>query len=360
VKAAVCYAFKRPLVVEDIDIDKPGKGELKVRYAATAICHSDIHLINGDFFQDLPLVAGHESAGYVAEVGQEVTAVKAGDRVIVSTIASCGKCQACKRGLPHMCELREKSDVKGHLRTKKGQSLMTMAKIGGFAEESIVLESQVVKVPEDLPFDRAALLACGVITGVGAVINFARVQPLNSVVVIGAGGVGLNIIQGAALAGAYPIIAVDTLANKLQASKIFGATHTVNAREEDVVKVVKEITGGWGADYAFTTVATDAVIRQSVALVGKRGKAVIVGVPEARGTFTFSPLEFLDEEKTLTACFMGSTNLSIDVPRLVALYQSGRLKLDELITGRYPLAKINEAIAAVVGGKALRNVIEFR
>jgi len=358
-KAAVCYAFKKPLVVEEIEIDNPGMGELKVRFAATAICHSDIHLINGDFFPDLPLVAGHESAGYVAEVGAGVTTVKPGDSVVVSTVASCGKCQPCKRGLPHMCELREKANVKGHLRTKKGQSLMTMGMVGGFAEQSIVLESQVVKVPRDFPLDRAALLACGVITGFGAVVNRARVRPLSSVVVIGTGGVGLNAIQGAVASGAYPVIAVDTLENKLEAAKNFGATHTINAKKEDVVKAVKELTGGWGADYSFTTVGTDAAIRQSVTLLGKRGQAVIIGVPEAKGTFTFSPFEFLDDEKTLTACFMGSTNLSIDIPRLVALYQSGRLKLDELITARYPLTQINEAIAAVVNGKALRNVIVF-
>jgi S-(hydroxymethyl)glutathione dehydrogenase/alcohol dehydrogenase len=358
-KAAVCYEFRKPLVIEEIEIDNPGKGELKVRFAATAICHSDIHLINGDFFPDLPWVAGHESAGYVEEVGEGVTTVKPGDSVIVSTVASCGKCQPCKRGLYHMCELREKSDVKGHLRNKKGQSLMTMAMIGGFAERSIVMESQVVKVPRDFPLDRAALLSCGVITGFGAVVNRARVQPLSSVVVIGTGGVGLNAIQGAVACGAYPIIAVDTLDNKLEAAKILGATHTINAKKKDVIEAVKKLTGGWGADYSFTTVATDAAIRQSVTLLGKRGKAVIIGVPEAKATFTFSAFEFLDNEKTLTACYMGSTNLSIDIPRLISLYQAGRLKLDELITARYPLTQINEAIAAVVNGKALRNVIMF-
>jgi S-(hydroxymethyl)glutathione dehydrogenase/alcohol dehydrogenase len=356
-KAAICYEFKKPLVIEEIEVDSPGRGEVKVRFAATAICHSDIHLINGDLSEDLPVVAGHESAGYVVKVGEGVTSVKPGDTVVVSTLTSCGKCRPCTLGLYHMCELRDKS--KGHLRNKRGQTLGTMSMVGGFAEQSIVLESQVTKVPPDFPLDRAALLACGAITGFGAVVNRAKVQPLSSVGVIGTGGVGLNAIQGAVVSGAYPIIAVDILDNKLAAAKIFGATHTINAQKEDVIKAVKDLTDGWGANYVFTTVATDTAIRQSVAMLGNRGTAVIIGVPSAGATFTFSAFEFLDSEKTLTACFMGSANMSIDIPRLVSLYQAGRFKLDELITARYPLAQINEAISALVNGKALRNVIVF-
>jgi S-(hydroxymethyl)glutathione dehydrogenase/alcohol dehydrogenase len=358
-KAAICYEFGKPLVIEEIDIDSPQKGELKVRYAATAICHSDIHFIGGDFIQELPIVAGHESAGYVEDVGEGVTSVKSGDSVIVSTVASCGKCKPCRLGLTHMCELRRTTSYKGRLRNKKRQSLVTMGMVGGFAEQSIVLESQVTKVPKDFPIDRAALLSCGVITGFGAVVNRAKVQPMSSVVVIGTGGVGLNVIQGAVVSGAYPIIAVDTLDNKLAASKIFGATHVINANKEDVVKTVKELTEGWGADYVFTTVSTEAAIHQSVSMLGKRGVAVILGVPSGGAIFSFSPFEFLDDEKTLTACFMGSTNMSIDIPRLVSLYRTGHLKLDELITARYPLSQINEAISSFVSGKALRNVIIF-
>jgi S-(hydroxymethyl)glutathione dehydrogenase/alcohol dehydrogenase len=358
-KAAICYEFNKPLSVEEIDIDTPGRGEIKVRLAATAICHSDIHMISGDFASDLPIVAGHESAGYVDEIGEGVTSVKPGDSVVISTVAWCGKCQACRLGLFHMCDLRYTLNNKGHLRNMHGQSLITMSMVGGFAEQSIVLESQLTRVPEDFPLDRAALLACGVITGFGAVVNRARVKPLSSVVVIGTGGVGLNAVQGAVLSGAKPVIAVDTLDNKLAIAKTFGATYAINAKKEDVTKTVKDLTEGWGANYVFTTVATDAVIRQSVAMLGKRGTAVIIGVPAAGATFTFSPFEFLDDEKTLTACFMGSTNMNIDVPRLISLYKTGHLKLDELITGRYPLNQINEAITNFIDGKALRNVIVF-
>lgn len=358
-KAAVCNEFKKPLVVEDVDIDSPGKGEVKIRMAATAICHSDIHLLNGDFVQELPIVAGHESAGYVEELGEGVTSFNPGDRVAVTTVFSCGTCKPCIKGFSHMCDHRMDLNVKGHLRNNKGEGIFTMAMVGGFAEYTIINESQIVKLPEDFPLDRAALLSCGVITGFGAVFNRAQVKPLSSVVVIGTGGVGLNSIQGAAISGAYPVIAVDVLDNKLEAAKIFGATHTINAKSDDPVEVVREMTGGWGAEYVFTTVSSDAVIRQSVAMLGKRGTAVIIGVPESGGTFSFSPFEFLDDEKTLTACFMGSACLNIDIPRLVSLYQAGRLKLDELITSRYPLDKINEAIASLVNGEALRNVIVY-
>lgn len=359
-KAAICYEFKKPLSVEEIDMDSPGRGEIKIRMAATAICHSDIHMISGDFAPDLPIVAGHESAGYVDEIGEGVTSVKSGDSVVVSTVAYCGKCQPCRMGLFHMCEHKRTLTNKGHLWNKHGKSLVTMSMVGGFSEQSIVLESQVTKVPQDFPLDRAALLACGVITGFGAVVNRAKVQPFSSVVVIGTGGVGLNIIQGAVLSGANPVIAVDTLDNKLAAAKTFGATHIINAKKEEVLQKVKDLTEGWGAEYVFTTVATDAAIRQSVAMLGKRGTAVIIGVPTVGATFTFSPFEFLDDEKTLTACYMGSTNMSIDIPRMISLYKAGRLKLDELITARYPLAQINEAISTFVSGKALRNVIMFK
>jgi Zn-dependent alcohol dehydrogenase len=358
-KAAICYEFKKPLVVEEIEIDSPGKGEVKVRYVATAICHSDLHNISGDFSPDLPVLAGHESAGYVEEVGEGVTSVKPGDHVIVSTVAYCGHCRCCSLGLFNMCQIQRNVELKPHLWTKAGKSLATMSMVGGFAEQSIVRESQVTRVPQDFPLDRAALLACGVITGFGAVVNRAKIPALSSVVVIGTGGVGLNAVQGASVSGAYPIIAVDTLDNKLEAARIFGATHTVNAKQEDAVAAVRKMTDGWGVDYAFTTVATNAAIRQSVAMLAKRGTAVIIGVPSAGATFTFSPFEFLDDEKVLTACYMGSVNMNIDIPKLIALYKAGRLKLDELISGRYPLERINEAIESLNKGEALRNVIVF-
>jgi S-(hydroxymethyl)glutathione dehydrogenase / alcohol dehydrogenase len=358
-KAAICYEFKKPLVIEEVDLDSPGRGEVKIKMAATAICHSDLHVLWGDFPMPLPIVAGHESAGYVEQIGEGVTSVQPGDSVVVSTVTFCGKCRPCLLGYTHMCELRRKTNVLGHLKNKKGQSLLTMDMVAGFAEKTIVMESQVTKVPADFPLDRAALLSCGVITGFGAVVNRAKVQPLSSVAVIGTGGVGLNVIQGAVISGAIPIIAIDTMDNKLKAARKFGATHVVNAKKEDPIKAVKDITGGWGVDYVFTTVASEAAIRQSVTMLGKRGMAVIIGVPSGGATFTFSPFEFLDDEKVLTASFMGSTNTKLDIPKLVALYQAGRFKLDELITARYTLDQINQAVEGLASGKDLRNVIIY-
>lgn len=358
-KAAVCYEFGKPLVIEDIIMEPPKQGEVKVRLAATAICHSDVHDIRGDFGGDLPFVGGHESAGYVEEVGENVKSVKPGDAVIVSLLTSCKKCYYCLTGLPHLCEAKWVFDWDKVLRNKKGQRLIQKARVGGFAEYAIVDESQLVKVPNNMPLDRAALLACGVITGFGAVVFRAQVKPLSSVVVIGTGGVGLNSVQGAAFSGANPLIAVDISDAKLKVARDFGATHTINSTQEDPVNAVKQLTSERGADFVFVTVGNATAIRQGFSMSAPRGTTVIVGIPPFKETASFTPPEFCRWEKTVTGSFMGSTRLSVDVPRLVSLYQTGRLKLDELITGRYPLEQINEAIQALEKGEALRNVIVF-
>jgi NDMA-dependent alcohol dehydrogenase len=359
-KAAVCYEFGKPLVVEDIIIDPPKEGEVKVKMAATAICHSDIHGIRGELGGEPPFVAGHESAGYVTEVGKGVTSVKPGDPVVVSLLASCGKCYYCRRGRSHMCNAAWPLDKETRLHNKKGQNLGQSLKTGTFAEYVVVHESQVVKIPGDMPLDRAALLACGVITGFGAVVNRAKVEPMSSCVIIGAGGVGLNSVQGAAISGAYPVIAVDVIDEKLKAAKKFGATHTVNAKKGDPVKAVQDLTGGAGADYVFVTVGNVKAIEQGVAMSGPRGMTVIVGLPKFTDMLSLSPFVFIRDERVMTGSFMGTTQLQTDIPRLVGLYKAGVLKLDELITARYPLEKINEAIEAVERGEALRNVIIFK
>ncbi len=232
-----------------------------------------------------------------------------------------------------------------------------MAKTATFAEYAIVDQSQAVPVPEDLPIDRAALLACGVITGFGAVVNRARVEALSSVVVVGTGGVGLNSVQGAALSGAYPVIAVDISDSKLEAALAFGATHTVRADDDDAVQSVRQLTSDRGADYVFVTVGSTAAIQQGYSMSGARGMTVVVGLAPRGETVTLPPL--LPGERVFTSSTMGTTRLSVDVPKLVALYQAGRLKLDELITGRYSLEQINEAMESVEKGEALRNVIMF-
>jgi NDMA-dependent alcohol dehydrogenase len=359
-KAAVCYEFNKPLVIEDVELREPVQGEVKIRLVATAICHSDIHDWKGEMPGEVPFIAGHESAGYVDKVGPGVTAVKPGDPVVISLLASCGKCYYCITGLPHLCEHRVDPPKEPRVKNKKGQPIEVKVNIGGFAEYVVVDESQVVKVPGDMPLDRAALLACGVTTGFGGVVNRARVRPFQSVVVMGIGGVGINAIQGAAYTGAYPVIAVDVLNSRMKMAVDFGATHTVNASDAKAAEKILELTSGRGAEFVFVTVGSIAAIKQGMSFTAPRGTVVLIGLPNYRDQLCFSPLDIIPTEKNLIGGFMGATNLKIDIPNLIALYRSGRLKLDELITGRFPLERINEAMALTEKGEGLRNVIMFK
>ncbi len=359
-KAAVCYEFNKPLVIEDVTLREPLKGEVKILVASTAICHSDIHDMKNEMPGGLPFIGGHEVAGYVEKVGEGVTYVKAGDPVVVSLLASCGKCYYCVTGLPHLCLHRFDPPKEPRVRNKKGQPIDLKGNIGGFAEYVVVDESQIVKVPKDMPLDSAALIACGVITGFGGVVNRAKVRPFQSVVVMGAGGVGINAIQGAAYVGAFPIIAVDVLENKLKMAMEFGATHMVNAKNEKAADEIRDLTDGRGADFVFVTVGNVAAIKQGISFTGLRGTTVMIGLPNFRDQLSLTPLEMIPTEKNLIGGFMGATNVKIDIPNLITLYQSGKLKLDELITGRYPLEKINEAMALTEKGEGFRNVIMFK
>jgi Zn-dependent alcohol dehydrogenase len=356
----VCREFGKPLVIEDLELRAPHPDEVLVKVAATAICHSDLHDINGDFGGGLPFVGGHETAGRVAGVGSAVTSLSAGDPVVVSLLERCGRCHYCLTGRPYFCETKVTYDVKGTLTTASGAEVIQKARVGGFAEYVLVHESQLVKIDDNIPMDVASLLACGVTTGFGAVVNRAKVPPLSSVVVIGAGGVGLNSIQGAVTCGANPIIAVDVVGSKLQGAVAFGATHGIGASQTDAVAAVKEMTGGRGADFVFVTVGSSAALQQAFAMLAKRGNAVMVGLPPASDPpVVFPAAEFAITEKTVTGAFMGSICPQVDIPAVIALYRAGRYKLDELIAGRYPLDRINEALASSASGEALRNVIVF-
>jgi len=359
-KAAVCYEFGKPLTIEELELDAPKKGEVKVRLAATAICHSDIHALRGEGSGNVPIVVGHEAAGVIEELGENVSLTKTGDRVVVCLLRSCGRCFYCTLGFPHLCEGEFALNRESRLRNKRGEVVNQGMRTAAFAEYCIVDQSQVVRVPENMPLDRASLLACGVITGLGAVVNTAQVEPGSSVVVIGTGGVGLNAVQGAALAGAHPIIAIDLLDNKLKAARAFGATHIINSAEQKKAEnAVKELTRGRGADYVFVTVGSAAAVAQALSLTRRRGSVILVGLPAPGSTASFQMNQFVRGEQRIMGSFMGSTRPSVGVPRLIDLYQHGRLKLDELITARYPLERINEAIEAVEKGQALRNVIVF-
>ena len=359
-KAAVCHEFGQPLVIEELSMRPPKKDEVRVKVAATALCHSDLHDMHGDFGGGLPFVGGHETAGYVEEVGADVTCVKVGDPVIVSLLEACGTCHYCVTGRPYFCETKVTYDVEGALTNAEGAGVIQKARVGGFAEQVLVHESQLVKIDEDFPMDLACLLACGVITGFGAVVNRMKVPPMSSVVVIGTGGVGLNAVQGAVVCGANPIIAVDILDAKLQRAKEFGATHGVNGKSEDAAAAVRDLTGGRGADYVFVTVGSSAALQQGYSMLARGGSAVMVGLPPATDPLFCVPAgELALTERTVTGGFMGSTRLSVDVPAIIALYKAGRFKLDELVAGRYTLDRINEAVESAAGGEALRNVITF-
>lgn len=358
-KAALCYEFGQPLVIEEINIDPPQAGEIKVKLAACAICHSDIHAMEGAWGGALPALFGHEAAGVVAEVGPQVSLVKPGDNVVVTLIRSCGRCYFCAQGQPQVCEGTFALNHESRLHTRDGQPIRQGIRTGAFAEYVIVDQSQVVQIPTEMPLASASLLACGVITGLGAVVNTAQVPSGSSVVVIGTGGVGLNSIQGAFLSGAQPIIAIDLVNSKLAAAKTLGATHIVNSTEENPLEAVRSLTHGRGADYVFITVGSTRAMEQGLTLLRQAGTLVIVGMPASGAKLQIEAVDFADNSQRILGSKMGSTRLRVDVPKLVELYQQGRLKLDELITARYPLEEINEAIAAVKRGEALRNVIVF-
>jgi S-(hydroxymethyl)glutathione dehydrogenase/alcohol dehydrogenase len=363
-KAAICYELNKPLVIEEVTLDPPGKGEAKIKMAATAICHSDIHSLKGEHGDvKLPAIAGHEICGYVEEAGEACTYVKKGDKVIGSIIPEgCGQCYYCRVGLPNQCTTNRLYLYKeGKYVNKKSQRLTQYAgAVAGFAEYATIPEVNLVKVPEDLPVDCACLLACGVISGFGAVLYRAKVAVNSSVAVVGCGGVGLNAIQGAKYCGAYPIIAVDVRDSKLATAKVFGATYTVNAKtEKDPIEKVFELTYGRGADNVIIAVAGIEILRMGFMMSARDGTTVIIGHGYGEKMTDFTPLDFMGGKK-LTGSAMGAVRLRIDIARLIELYKAGRLKLDELVSGHYPFEKINEALESSEKGDVLRNVIMFK
>lgn len=355
-RAAVCYEYGKPLVIDEVALDPPQHGEVRVRMAVVGICHSDIHLIRGEWGGEPPVIAGHEASGMVDEVGEGVTLVKSGDRVVVSLLRSCGRCRNCLSGTPYICTGTFARGEDTRLHTTSGEPIKHGINTAAFAEYTVVDQSQLVKIPNDVSMNAAALLACGVITGSGAVTNTAQVEHGSSVVVIGAGGVGLNAIQAAFISGANPIIAVDLLDTKLGSARSFGATHGINPRSSDVASAVKELTAG-GADHVLVTVGDARAMEMALDLVRRGGNLVVVGMPPADATIPLSVLATVSQSRRILGSVMGSTRLSIDVPRLIGLYQAKRLKLDELVTARYPFDEINEAIDSSERGEAIRNLV---
>jgi len=358
IKAAVCHEFGKPLQIEDVQLRSPETGEVEVTLDAVAICHSDISYADGSWGGSLPAVYGHEAAGKITAIGPNVRSYEVGDDVAVTLIRACGTCPSCGGGKPTSCETPYDGDH-GPLKTADGGKLHQAMACGAFAEKVVVDQSQIVKIPASLGKDAASLLSCGVITGVGAAIYAADIRAGQDVVVIGAGGVGLNAIQGARIAGARRIVAVDMQPSKLDIAREFGATDGVLASEEAPWEKVKEILGR-GADAVLVTVGITPVYNQAPNYLALGGKLVMVGMPKSGEVAEYDPGTMAAYSQGMAGSKMGNVVIKRDIPWMIDLYEQGRLKLDELISKRWTLDEINEAIADTKTGAARRNVIVFK
>ena len=358
-KAAVLREVDRPLEVEEVQVDKPGSREVLVQTGATGVCHSDLHFVQGLYATPMPVILGHEAAGTVEAVGDQVTYLKPGDRVITCLSVFCGHCERCLSGRMVLCS---KADV---VRTSSepprlsqgGSPISQFAHISSFAEQMLVHEHAAVKVRDDIPIEQLALIGCGVTTGLGAALNTAKVEPGSTVAVIGCGGVGLNCIQGAALAGALRIIAIDAVETKLTMAREFGATDVIDASGGGVVEKIKDLTFG-GVDYAFEAIGKKETAEQSFQMLRAGGTATIIGmIPEGTKIELDGP-SFLRERK-IQGSSMGSNRFRTDMPRYIEFYRQGRLKLDQLVSQRLKLEQINDAFDDMLQGDVARSVITF-
>ena len=358
-KAAVLREVNKPLEIEDIAHGDPGPREVLVRTVAAGVCHSDLHFQNGSYPYPLPSVLGHESAGVVEAVGSAVTYVKPGDHVITCLSAFCGHCEQCITGHMSLCqepELQRPPEQPARL-SSNGETVHQFLNLSSFAEMMLIHEHALVKVREDMPLDRAALIGCGVTTGVGAVIHTAGVEPGTNVAVIGCGGVGLSAINGAAIAGAGRIIAIDMMPQKLELARKFGATDVINAKETDPIEAVRELTGG-GVHYSFEAIGLKVTTEQSFKMLQRGGTATIIGMIPVGTQIELHGPEFLMERK-IQGSNMGSNRFRVDMPRFVDFYLSGKLHLDDLISRRIKLEDVNEGMAALETGEVARSVIMF-
>lgn len=364
-RAAILFKPGEKLQIHEVDVQDPGPGEVRVKLAASGICHTDLHVMTGDLDAPLPAILGHEGAGVVYDVGPGVTAVKPGDHVILLWRLSCGECEYCSDSRPALCPAG--TDIRGTGRlldgtsrfSLDGQEIKHFAGASAFSNYTVLPEKAVLKIADDLPLELVALMGCAVITGVGAAVNAAEVKPGSTVAVFGAGGIGVNVVQGAVLAGARTVIAVDRYDSRLEQARQFGATHTVNASAGNAVDTIRELTDGRGVDYAFEAVGVPAVMQQAYDCLAKRGVAMVVGIPPTASEVTISSSALVYEERVLTGSLYGSAAPKTDIPKLIALYRSGKLKLDDLLTHSFPIEEINEAYAALESGETLRSVVTF-
>jgi S-(hydroxymethyl)glutathione dehydrogenase/alcohol dehydrogenase len=361
-QAAVFRRPHEPLTIESVDVDAPARREVLVRTVATGVCHSDLHVVEGQSRHSLdrPIVLGHEGAGVVEAVGADVTTVRPGDHVVACLSGFCGSCTQCLAGHPNLCVggLVTRGASGPSRLSQKREAVTQFAGIGSYAERMLLHENSVVRIDSDLPLDRAALVGCGVLTGVGAALRSSGLEAGQTVAVFGCGGVGLSIVQGARIGGARQIIAVDVFDGKLEMARRVGATHAVHSGQDDPVKAVRALTGGAGVDHAFEAVGNARLVRQAIESLAIRGTATIVGVlpPDAMIEF---PWMAIRPECRVQTSRMGSNRFRIDIPRYLDFYRQGRLLLDEMVSRRGKLGDVNEAFRAMKAGEVARSVLTF-
>jgi S-(hydroxymethyl)glutathione dehydrogenase / alcohol dehydrogenase len=357
-RGAILMGLDQPLEIrDDLEIIGPGPGQVHVKVAASGVCHSDLSLQNGTLPHPMPVVPGHEAAGVVLGVGEGVTHVEPGNHVIMAFWPPCWNCRVCLGGQPHLCETFTNEAI-GVPRVRTPDTpLFSYAGLGSFAEETVVLGQAAVKIPDDIPLDIAALIGCGVMTGVGAALNTAKVQPGSTVAVFGCGGVGISVIQGARIAGAAEIVAVDLVEGKLDEAKKFGATRAVTPGQFGAVNM--EVTEGRGFDYAFEVIGRPETIRSAWDATRRGGMTIVVGAGRMDAMVPFSAFELFYQERTLKGCWYGSANVRLDFPKLLSFWRQGTLNLEDMISNRIDLAQVNEAFEACAKGEVVRTLIEF-
>jgi S-(hydroxymethyl)glutathione dehydrogenase / alcohol dehydrogenase len=359
-RAAVFHDVGRPLTVESVELDEPRSREVVVSTAAAGVCHSDIHFIDGLWKIGCPAVMGHEPAGVVESVGSMVSYVEPGDHVICCLSVFCGTCDYCLRSRPYLCEdpsVRRATGDSPRI-TWQGRPMTQFSQLGAWAEKMLVHENSLVKIDDDIPFSAAALLGCGVLTGMGAALNTAKVRPGSTVAVFGAGGIGLSAIQGARIAGARQIIAVDVMPQKLERARAMGATDVVNGSETDAVKAIGDLIGG-GVDYAFECIGLPATGEQTIAAARPGGTATIVGMMPLGTGIQVPGTALTKQAKTILGSKMGGGSFRIDVPRYLDLYRRGDLNLDDMVSRTLALDQINDAFRAMKVGEVARSVVSF-
>lgn len=359
------YNTSRPLQIEDVQLDAPGTGEVLVEVAAAGLCHSDLSVINGSRPRVMPMVMGHEAAGIVREVGPAVSEFRDGDHVVFSFVPSCGTCIYCATGRAALCENGARANVAGTLLSgarrftnHHHQICHHHLGVSAFTQFTVVAQESLVKIDPAIPLDKAALFGCAVLTGVGAVVNTARVEPGSSVAVFGMGGVGLSTVMGAAATGAYPVIAVDVIPDKLLLAQKVGASHIINATVDNPILAIREITKG-GVAYSFECVGNERVLLQAYEATGRGGMTVTMGLPHPSKQFSISAVSMVVEERTIKGSYMGSAVPRRDIPRFIQMYQAGRLPVEQLLTYTLSLDEINIGFDRLAKAEAVRQIVTF-